>query len=113
MKKGIAADARIALNPSPFTPDLLDLPLNKLSYVFLNRNEASEFTGKNPMDVEALIPSLRRIFPNAEVVLTMGMKELVLTGLSHALIAFSLYSLEGLIDLQFLDLSCHRNNKEQ
>ena len=74
IKKGIAADARIALNTSPFTPDLLDLPLNKLSYVFLNRNEASEFTGKNPMDVEALIPSLRRIFPNAEVVLTMGMK---------------------------------------
>ena len=74
VEKALPTGAKIALNPSPFTDDLRELPLDKLSYVFLNRNEASEFTGENPMDVEALIPALRRIFPQAEVVLTMGMK---------------------------------------
>lgn len=74
IEKALDAGAKIALNPSPFTDDLLSLPLDRLSYVFLNRYEASDFTGENPMDIEALIPALRRTFPKAEVVLTMGIK---------------------------------------
>ena len=78
VKKALAAGAKVALNPSPFTKDLKRLPLDKLSYVFLNRFEASEFTGENPMDVEALIPGLRRVFPSAEVIMTMGTKGSIL-----------------------------------
>ena len=55
VKKALAVGAKVALNPAPFTKDLLDLPLEKLSYVFVNRFEASEFTGASPMDLEALI----------------------------------------------------------
>lgn len=74
VEKALDAGAKIALNASPFTEELKSLPLDKLSYVFLNRNEASQFTGKNPMDVEGLISSLRETFSNADIILTMGMK---------------------------------------
>ncbi len=78
VERALLAGAKVALNPSPFTKDLKTLPLDKLSYVFLNRYEAAEFTGENPMDVEALIPALRRVFSSAEVVMTMGRKGSIL-----------------------------------
>lgn len=74
VEKALAAGARVALNCSPFTEDLKELPLDKLSYIFLNRMEAAEFTGKNPLDVESIIPAIRDVFPNAQAVLTMGIK---------------------------------------
>lgn len=74
VEKALAAGARVALNPAPFTKNLRNLPLEKLSYVFVNRFEASEFTGASPMDLEALIPAIKRTFPNAETVLTLGVK---------------------------------------
>ncbi len=74
VEKALAAGARIALNPSPFTKNLRDLPLDKLSYIFVNRFEASEFTGESPLDLEALIPAIKRTFPMAETVLTLGVK---------------------------------------
>ena len=66
--------ARVALDPAPFTKDLKELPLDKLSYIFFNRFEAAQFTGESPMDVEALIYAIRRTFPNANALLTMGTK---------------------------------------
>lgn len=74
VEKALAAGAKIALNPAPFTKNLRDLPLKKISYVFLNRVEASEFTGESPMDLEALIPAVKRTFPSAETILTLGIK---------------------------------------
>lgn len=74
VEKGLEAGARIALNCSPFSDDLKDLPLDRLSFIFLNRIEASKFTGMNPNDMESLIPSLRGMFRDAEIVITMGTK---------------------------------------
>lgn len=74
VQKALAVGAKVALNPAPFTKDLRNLPLDKLSYVFVNRFEASEFTGASPMDLEALIPAIKRTFPNAETLLTLGVK---------------------------------------
>ncbi len=74
IEKAIAVGAQIALNPTPLTKNLLNLPLDKISYVFINRFEAAEFTGASPMDLEALIPKIRETFPNAETILTLGVK---------------------------------------
>ena len=74
IEKALAMGARVALDPAPFTKDLKNLPLDKLSYIFFNRFEAAQFTGESPMDVEALIPAIRRTFPNANALLTMGTK---------------------------------------
>ncbi len=74
VEKALSVGAKVALNPAPFTKNLLNLPLDKLSYVFINRFEAAEFTGTNPMDLEALIPMIKSTFPNAETILTLGVK---------------------------------------
>lgn len=74
IEKALAMGARVALDPAPFTKDLKNLSLDKLSYIFFNRFEAAQFTGESPMDVEALIPAIRRTFPNANALLTMGTK---------------------------------------
>lgn len=74
VEQALKMGARIALDPAPFTNNLKKLPLDKLSYVFCNRFEAAQFTGESPMDVEGLIVALRRTFPNACVLLTMGTK---------------------------------------
>ncbi len=74
IEKALAMGARVALDPAPFTKDLKNLPLDKLSYIFFNRFEAAQFTGESPMDVEALISAIRRTFPNANALLTMGTK---------------------------------------
>lgn len=74
VEKALAAGAKIAINLSPFTKNLCNLPLDKLSYVFINRFEAHELTGKSPFDLEALIPAIRNTFPIAETVLSLGVK---------------------------------------
>ena len=74
VEKALAMGARVALDPAPFTKNLKNLPLDKLSYIFFNRFEAAQFTGESPMDVEALIYAIRKTFPNANALLTMGTK---------------------------------------
>lgn len=78
VEKALARGARVALDPAPFTNDLRNLPLDKLSYIFFNRFEASQFTGEDPMDVESLISAIRRTFTNANALLTMGTKGAIL-----------------------------------
>ena len=78
VEKALAMGARVALDPAPFTNDLRNLPLDKLSYIFFNRFEASQFTGEDPMDVESLISAIRRTFTNANALLTMGTKGAIL-----------------------------------
>lgn len=74
IEKGLRAGARIALNASPYSDGLKKIPVREISFLFLNRSEASQFTGINPNDIEDMIPALRSMFPNAEIVMTMGMK---------------------------------------
>lgn len=81
IEKALTCGAKIALNCSPFSNELKKLPLGELSYIFLNRQEASEFTGVSPLDIEALISAIKATFPKAETVMTMSTKgAMLITG---------------------------------
>ena len=47
MRKAHAKGMRIVLNPSPFSKDILNLPLELVEYSFLNEVEATQLTGES------------------------------------------------------------------
>ena len=60
----------IIFNPSPFTEDIKNIDLGKLSYVLLNEVEASEFSHLD--EPEASLSFFRENYPDLKVVLTLG-----------------------------------------
>ncbi len=71
MKAGKKAQMRIAFNFAPFDPELAPkLPLSLCDYLFLNRIEAGGIAGKS--EVEEILETLARRFPETELVLTLG-----------------------------------------
>ena len=67
---GARAGLRIVLNLSPFTPKLLTLPLEYVSYFVVNEIEGAGLTGKtNPDDILA---EIRKYYPHASTLLTLG-----------------------------------------
>lgn len=61
---------RVAINPSPFSPALLSLPLASVDFFFINEIEGNQITGmKKPLDILA---DMGRRYPNATIVLTVG-----------------------------------------
>lgn len=65
-KKGM----KIILNPSPFDKGLRDCDLNKVSMFLVNEIEAHQITGKE--NAEAILDEFRNLYPEAEIVLTLG-----------------------------------------
>ncbi|MDR1886074.1 MAG: ribokinase [Synergistaceae bacterium] len=68
-----AASARglfIAFNPSPFGPEIMDLPLELVSCFVLNEIEGGEISGS--AEPAEILDSLESRFPSASVVLTLG-----------------------------------------
>jgi ribokinase len=61
---------KIALNPSPFTDSILKLPLDKLSYLFINEVEGEGITGVS--DPHQILSIMHEKFPACTVVLTLG-----------------------------------------
>lgn len=61
----------IALNPSPMTAGLLELPLEKVTFFFVNEVEASQLCGGEADETRCLDLLLER-YPNSRVVLTLG-----------------------------------------
>ena len=71
MKAGKKAGMRVAFNFAPFDPKLApELPLSLCDYLFLNRIEAGGIAGKS--DVEEILETLARRYPETELVLTLG-----------------------------------------
>ncbi len=65
-----ARGMNIVLNPSPFNDSLKDCNLNKVSMFLVNEIEGQQITGeKTP---ERILDEFRKIYPQAEVVLTLG-----------------------------------------
>lgn len=60
----------VALNPSPMTPDLLELPLDKVGWFFVNEVEAAQICG-GETEEKCLDLMLER-WPGSRVVLTLG-----------------------------------------
>ncbi len=65
---------KVAFNPAPFTPEVMSLPLDKVSLLIVNQVEAGQLTGADEHDTDALLAALSAKFPNTEVVLTLGSK---------------------------------------
>lgn len=62
----------IALNPSPFSQDLLQLPLEKCSYLFINEVEGEALTKQS--ESQAILNEIATKYPQCEIVLTLGSK---------------------------------------
>ncbi len=58
------------LNPSPFTPDIMNWPLEKLQWLILNEIEGADMTGLR--EPESVLDALRSRFPGCGLVLTLG-----------------------------------------
>lgn len=71
MEAGRKAGMRVAFNFAPFDPKLApELPLSLCDVLFLNQIEAGGIAGKS--DVEEILETLSRRFPETELVLTLG-----------------------------------------
>lgn len=75
INEGYKRGFKICFNVSPFSPKLLDLPLEKCSYLIVNEIEAAGIINL-PVDTDAklLIDKLSAKFSNTNIVLTLGVK---------------------------------------
>ncbi len=70
MQRAKEKGLRIALNPSPASPDLRQWPLELVDWLILNEVEGEDLTGcKEP---QAMLDALHRLHPATAVVLTLG-----------------------------------------
>lgn len=63
---------KIALNPSPFNENILNLPLGYLDYLFINELEGEMLT--NETEPLKILEKCADLMPNSELVLTLGSK---------------------------------------
>ncbi len=61
---------KIVLNPSPMNEKILSCDLKKVSLFLLNEVEGEQLTGETEAD--RILSRMRELYPNAEVVLTLG-----------------------------------------
>ena len=61
---------QIALNPSPFHPSLLSLPLDQVKWWFCNEIEAEALFHSSIPD--EIIHNFRRMYPDSNLILTLG-----------------------------------------
>ena len=72
MNKAHERGMKIVLNPSPINGQISMLPLNFVDYFFVNEIEAGLLTGIKSRVAGELVPAVRRRFPKAKVILTLG-----------------------------------------
>ena len=70
IEKGYKKGMKIVLNPSPFDEKLAACDLKKISLFLLNEVEGEQLTGGT--EPEEILSELKKKFPNAEIVLTLG-----------------------------------------
>lgn len=70
IRKAKSMGLTTVFNPSPFTPEILSLPLGSLSFIVVNETEANELTGKTSAD--DIISAFSEKYPGVNVLLTLG-----------------------------------------
>ncbi len=65
-----ARGLRIALNPAPMTPQVMESPLEHVDLFIVNETEGAALTGEQ--EPQAILAAMRRRFPRAATVLTLG-----------------------------------------
>ncbi|MEE3328664.1 MAG: ribokinase [Myxococcota bacterium] len=73
--------SRIVFNPSPMEDSLLDLPLEQVDTFLINRSEGEALSGKTTP--EHIIEELKRRFPDATLVLTLGAQGVLYANREH------------------------------
>ncbi len=71
----VEAGLQVAFNPAPMTPAVAQLPLDKLSVLFVNQVEVMQLLATDspqPLDLNALATQLQQRLPETEVVITLG-----------------------------------------
>ncbi len=73
INKGYEKGLIICFNPSPFTDKILTLPLEKVSYFFVNEIEASQIIQtENTADFNQILDDLKNKFPLSHIIMTIG-----------------------------------------
>ncbi|MCL2421370.1 MAG: PfkB family carbohydrate kinase, partial [Defluviitaleaceae bacterium] len=70
IKAAKAKGMRIAFNPSPYGPEIIDYPLDLIDWWLLNEVEGQALTGKD--DPEDMLTAMAKQYPSAVIVLTLG-----------------------------------------
>jgi len=70
IQKSYERGMKIALNPSPISKNIFNLPFEKIAYLFVNEVEARELTGIE--DSDGQLEQLSAKFPNSTIILTCG-----------------------------------------
>jgi ribokinase len=70
IEKASAKGLSVAFNPAPMTPDIADLPLEKVTLLFVNEVEAMQLT--NTQTIEDASSVLSRNYPDTKVIMTLG-----------------------------------------
>lgn len=78
VNQAYAKGMTIALNPSPFNEKLEEVDLTKVSIFLLNEVEGHQITGFT--DPEEILAEMKRRFPQARIVLTLGSDGAVYAG---------------------------------
>ncbi len=78
IEKGYEKGMKIVLNPSPFNEKLDACDLKKISLFLLNEVEGEQLTGRT--EPEEILSELKKKFPNAEIVLTLGKEGAIYCG---------------------------------
>lgn len=68
------AGAKVALNPSPINENLASIPMDLVDYFLVNEIEGKEISGAETEEPGIVMEGLKKKFPNAAVVLTLGDK---------------------------------------
>ena len=61
-------------NPAPYSPEVLNYPLDKVDVLIVNETEARGILGADLDDDDEILKSLRERFPHAAIFLTLGKK---------------------------------------
>jgi ribokinase len=70
IKRAAAAGLPVAFNPAPFTPAVLELPLDRVALLIVNESEGEGLTGSNkPGDI---LSKLRSRLAETGIILTLG-----------------------------------------
>ena len=73
INEGYARGFRIMFNPAPCTPDVAEMPLEKIHTLFVNEVEAAQLTGQDQdTDPAVLADLLTTRYPRTDFVLTLG-----------------------------------------
>jgi len=70
IEKASAKGLSVAFNPAPMTPDIINLPLEKVTLLFVNEVEAMQLT--NTQTIEEAASVLSTNYPNTKVIMTLG-----------------------------------------